>query len=45
MGRVDGYNPQNGRKDTAFNWTDVYDKNLNAISATGEKHNTDSRTY
>ncbi|KAF3456836.1 hypothetical protein FNV43_RR01490 [Rhamnella rubrinervis] len=33
MGRVDGYNPHNGRKDAAFNWTDVYERNLNPPSA------------
>ncbi|KAI6693439.1 hypothetical protein NL676_021149 [Syzygium grande] len=26
MGRVDGYNPQNVRKDSVFAWTDVYEK-------------------
>lgn len=26
MGRVDGYNPQSGRKETAFTWTDIYEK-------------------
>ncbi|XP_031275648.1 actin-related protein 9 [Pistacia vera] len=26
MGRVDGYNPQSSRKDSAFNWTNVYVK-------------------
>ncbi|XP_048333184.2 actin-related protein 9 isoform X1 [Ziziphus jujuba] len=32
MGRVDGYNPPNTRKDAAFNWTDVYEKNMNSTS-------------
>lgn len=27
MGRVDGYNPQTNKKDTAFTWTNVYEKN------------------
>lgn len=27
MGRVDGYNPQMNKKDTAFTWTNVYEKN------------------
>ena len=26
MGRVDGYNPQSGRKETAFTWTDIFEK-------------------
>ncbi|XP_048133562.1 actin-related protein 9-like [Rhodamnia argentea] len=26
MGRVDAYNPQNGRKDSVFSWTDVYER-------------------
>lgn len=26
MARVDGYNPQTGKKDTPFAWTDVYEK-------------------
>lgn len=26
MGRVDGYNPQSGRKETSFTWTDIYEK-------------------
>lgn len=34
MGRVDGYNPQNNRRDAAFSWTDVYEKNPNSSSAT-----------
>ncbi|PON98718.1 Actin-related protein [Trema orientale] len=33
MGRVDGFNPQNSRKDSAFNWTNVYEKKLNSSSA------------
>lgn len=37
MGRVDGFNnPQNIRKDTAFAWTNVYEKNLTSSSATNE---------
>ncbi|XP_062108131.1 actin-related protein 9 [Humulus lupulus] len=28
MGRVDGFNPQNSRKDTAFDWTNVHEKNV-----------------
>ncbi|GKV18994.1 hypothetical protein SLEP1_g29295 [Rubroshorea leprosula] len=30
MGRIDGYNPINARKDTAFTWTDVYVKDQNS---------------
>lgn len=45
MGRVDGYNPHNGRKETTFNWTDVYERNLNPSSASGEKQNTDSCVF
>lgn len=26
MGRVDGYNPPSVRKETAFTWTDIYEK-------------------
>ena len=34
MGRVDGFNnPQNIRKDTAFAWTNVYEKNLTSSAA------------
>lgn len=37
MGRVDGFNnPQNIRKDTAFAWTNVYEKNVTSFSATNE---------
>lgn len=35
MVRVDGFNPQNSRKETAFVWTDVYEKNAASSSATG----------
>ncbi|KAF8023606.1 hypothetical protein BT93_F0955 [Corymbia citriodora subsp. variegata] len=31
MGRVDGYNPQNARKDSAFAWTDVFEKQSSAL--------------
>ncbi|KAK5805076.1 actin-related protein 9 [Gossypium arboreum] len=30
MGRVDGYNPQNPRKDGAFTWTDTHAKDLDS---------------
>ncbi|KAI6693465.1 hypothetical protein NL676_021175 [Syzygium grande] len=33
MGRVDGYNPQNVRKDSVFAWTDVYEKQSSALIA------------
>ncbi|KAK6929809.1 Actin family [Dillenia turbinata] len=36
MGRVDGFNPQSGRKDTAFAWTDVFEKASCSSSALGE---------
>lgn len=39
MGRVDGYNPPNSRKDTAFNWTDVYEKNPNSTLVSGNRRN------
>lgn len=36
--RIDGYNLQNSRKDTAFTWTDVYEKNPNiSLSTLGTK--------
>ena len=35
MGRVDGYNPQNNRKDIAFSWTDVYEKEPTSSVASG----------
>ncbi|XP_024026310.1 actin-related protein 9 isoform X2 [Morus notabilis] len=35
MVRVDGFNPQNSRKESAFVWTDVYEKNAASSSATG----------
>lgn len=31
--RIDGYSQQNSRKDTAFTWTDVYEKNPNSSSS------------
>ncbi|XP_024026314.1 actin-related protein 9 isoform X5 [Morus notabilis] len=34
MVRVDGFNPQNSRKESAFVWTDVYEKNAASSSAT-----------
>ncbi|KAB2619849.1 actin-related protein 9, partial [Pyrus ussuriensis x Pyrus communis] len=33
MGRIDGLNPRNSRKDTAFDWTDVYEKEPSLSSA------------
>lgn len=33
MGRVDGYNPQNTRKDGAFTWTDTHVKDLKSSVA------------
>ncbi|XP_059650895.1 actin-related protein 9 [Cornus florida] len=33
MGRVDGYTPQNNRKETAFAWTNVFEKNSDPTSA------------
>lgn len=35
MGRVDGLNPQNSRKDTSFDWTDVYQEEPSSSSALG----------
>ncbi|XVE81792.1 hypothetical protein DITRI_Ditri15bG0094500 [Diplodiscus trichospermus] len=35
MGRVDGYNPQNTRKDGAFTWTDIRLKDLKSSEAPG----------
>lgn len=35
MGRVDGYNPQNSRKEPAFDWTDVYEKDPSSSSSLG----------
>ena len=35
MGRVDGYNPQNTRKDGAFTWTDIHVKDLKSSVAPG----------
>ncbi|XP_048133546.1 actin-related protein 9-like [Rhodamnia argentea] len=31
MGRVDAYNPQNGRKDSVFSWTDVYERQSSTL--------------
>lgn len=31
MGRVDGYNPQSGRKETAFTWTDIFEKETTSL--------------
>lgn len=36
MGRVDGYNPQNTRKDGAFTWTDTHLKDLNSSVPQGD---------
>ncbi|XP_048141259.1 actin-related protein 9-like [Rhodamnia argentea] len=33
MGRVDAYNPQNGRKDSVFSWTDVYERQSSTLVA------------
>ncbi|KAF4380509.1 hypothetical protein G4B88_011755 [Cannabis sativa] len=33
MGRVDGFNPHNNRKDTAFDWTNVHEKNVKSPAA------------
>ncbi|XWS13818.1 hypothetical protein CRYUN_Cryun36dG0071100 [Craigia yunnanensis] len=35
MGRVDGYNPQNTRKDGAFTWTDIHENDLKSSVAPG----------
>ncbi|KAK2647238.1 hypothetical protein Ddye_022433 [Dipteronia dyeriana] len=37
MGRVDGYNLQNNRKDIAFSWTDVYEKEPTSSLASGSE--------
>lgn len=37
MGRVDGYNPHNSKKETAFTWTDVYEKEPNSSLPLGNK--------
>nr|XP_028947160.1 actin-related protein 9 [Malus domestica] len=39
MGRVDGLNPQNSRKDTSFDWTDVYQKEPSSSSALESSEN------
>ncbi|TQE01132.1 hypothetical protein C1H46_013271 [Malus baccata] len=39
MGRVDGLNPQNSRKDTSFDWTDVYKKEPSSSSALESSEN------
>ena len=36
MGRTDGNNPQSSRKESAFEWTDVYEKESNLSSALGK---------
>lgn len=37
MGRVDGYNPQNSRKDSPFSWTNVYEEESTASMEQGLK--------
>lgn len=37
MGRVDGYNPHNSKKETAFTWTDVYEKEPNSSLPLGNR--------
>ncbi|PQM40974.1 actin-related protein 9 [Prunus yedoensis var. nudiflora] len=39
MGRVDGYNPQNNRKEPAFDWTDVYEKDPSSSSSLESSEN------
>lgn len=39
MGRVDGYNPHNSKKETAFTWTDVYEKEPNSSLPLGSSIN------
>ncbi|KAK7816964.1 actin-related protein 9 [Quercus suber] len=39
MGRVDGYNPHNNKKETAFTWTDVYEKEPNSSLPLGSSIN------
>lgn len=36
MGRVDAFNQQNSRKDVAFSWTNVYEKEPTPSTALGE---------
>lgn len=36
MGRVDGYNSQNSKRDVAFSWTNIYEKESTSSSALGE---------
>lgn len=36
MGRIDGNNPQNSRKEAAFDWTDVYGKDSNSSPVVGK---------
>lgn len=35
MGRVDGHNMHNGKKDTVFSWTDVHEKDPTLSMAVG----------
>lgn len=42
MGRIDGNNPQNSRKEAAFDWTDVYEKDSTTSSALGNRRILDS---
>lgn len=42
MGRIDGNNPQNSRKEAAFDWTDVYEKDSTTASALGNRRILDS---
>ncbi|KAL6194815.1 hypothetical protein ACLB2K_035890 [Fragaria x ananassa] len=39
MGRIDGNNPQNSRKEAAFDWTDVYGKDSNSSPAVESSEN------
>lgn len=35
MGRADGHNMYNGKKDTVFTWTDVHEKDSTSSAAVG----------
>ena len=38
MGRADGHNMHNGKKDTVFTWTDVHERDPTSSVAVGNNH-------
>lgn len=38
IGRVDGHNMHNGKKDSVFSWTDVHERDPTSPMAAGKNH-------